>query len=72
MPLSGGRTFGFGQPQPLFRVLPEPSDSGLLGSTYAPAADGQRFLVGMQDSSPRPMTDEVLLQVTLNWALPAR
>jgi Tol biopolymer transport system component len=72
VPVSGGRTFGIGQPQPLFRVLTEPSDSGLLGSTYAPAANGQRFLVSVQDSSPRPVTDEVLLQVTINWGPPAR
>jgi hypothetical protein len=68
VPVTTGTTFELGTPQPLFRVWPD-VDGGGFGSVYAPAPDGQRFIVtetlGTEESSTA--ADELLLTVTTNW-----
>jgi Tol biopolymer transport system component/tRNA A-37 threonylcarbamoyl transferase component Bud32 len=66
------RPFEFGKPQPLFRVLPSSVDEGQFGPVYAPAPDGQRFIVSLNPSGSAAAVDEGLLQVTVNWTTPPR
>lgn len=54
-------TFETRIPEPLFRMSPDPW-SLQFGSAYAPAPDGQRFLVTETHKDDKPQ-----LIVTLNW-----
>lgn len=57
-----GETLEAGTPAPLFRMSPDPS-SLRFGSVYAPAPDGQRFLVVELDGPSEPQ-----LVAMLNWS----
>jgi eukaryotic-like serine/threonine-protein kinase len=56
-----GASFDAGRPTPLFRASFDPH-SLAFGSSYAPAPDGQRFLVVEQGAD-----DEPVLTVVMNW-----
>ena len=64
VPVNGGAsTFEVGAPQALFQTRRPTMRGPLLFGNYAPAADGQRFLVNTiaGDVPPLPIT------VVLNW-----
>jgi len=61
VPVGSGGGFQPGTPDPLFRVS-FPARDLVFGSVYAPAPDGQRFLVNEQVRD-----SESSLWVTLNW-----
>jgi Tol biopolymer transport system component len=69
VPVSARATFEFGQAQPLFRVPPDSADAAGWGPIYAPAPDGQRFIVTEAIGAARSPVgvDEMLLSVTMNW-----
>jgi Tol biopolymer transport system component len=66
VPIERGAGFEAGRPQPLFELPPEPGpwiQGGGDQRVYAPAADGQRFLIS------RPIGEESSAPITvvLNW-----
>ena len=68
VPVRTDESFEFGKTQPLFSILPDTADLGGLGAIYAPAPDGQRFVVTESQSAQSPVgVDEMLLTVTMNW-----
>jgi len=69
VPVRTGASFEFGRTQPLFPILPDTADLGGLGAIYAPAPDGQRFVVTESRSAQSPVgVEEMLLTVTMNWS----
>lgn len=65
VPVTGtAATFAFGAPRPLFQTRRPIARGPILASTYAPASDGQRFLVNrlVADVPPLP------INVVLNWS----
>jgi Tol biopolymer transport system component len=61
--VSDGATLELGTPEPMFRISPDPWSLS-FGSVYAPAPDGQKFLV-----SETVGNSDVRLIVMLNWSV---
>ena len=73
VPVRADKTFAFGEPRSLFRVTPDPADVAGLGPLYAPAPNGERFIVTDRGAAQSPVgVDEMLLTVTMNWNPRAR
>jgi hypothetical protein len=64
VPVEAGKTFGIGQPRPLFETRLSTNWNGAYTrNQYVVSHDGQRFLLNEPTGNPSPIT------VVLNWTM---